>query len=71
MTYQFNAGVAGETRDELEQDGRKQAEEFFGTTNVQLVGGGVTSDQREDPRRPKYEGTLSFEMTTGHPAFDN
>jgi hypothetical protein len=65
VTYAYNASAFGETRAELEERARQEAEEYFATTELKLVGGGVTSERNRDRTSPKYEGTLSFELMEG------
>jgi hypothetical protein len=34
VSYRYNAGVVGKTREELENAARAEAEEYFGTTEL-------------------------------------
>jgi hypothetical protein len=57
--YRYNAYVQGNTREELEQAARAEAEEYFGTTDLVFVSAGVSTG---DPGEDRYGGTFSFEV---------
>jgi len=57
--YRFNAYAVGKTREEVEKSARAQAEEYFGTAELDFLRADVTLDNRETRERI-YEGTFSF-----------
>jgi hypothetical protein len=51
------------TREELEKAARAEAEEYFGSTELNFVGADVTAQDGE-PSGRTYEGTFRFELKT-------
>jgi hypothetical protein len=59
VSYRYNAGVVGETREELENAARAEAEEYFGTTELDFVSADVSMAGVGEDR---YSGTFRFEV---------
>jgi hypothetical protein len=43
VTYRYNPYVVGKTRQELENAARAEAEEYFGTTELNFLGADVST----------------------------
>jgi hypothetical protein len=63
VTRRYNPFVVGKTREELENAARAEAEEYFGTTELNFLGADVSTEKTE-PEDRTYAGTFYFEVKT-------
>jgi hypothetical protein len=63
-SYKFITNAFGNSKEELEQSARTEAEEYFGTPDLTFERAAVSPSEKEGLR---YQGTFSYSVADRHP----